>query len=126
MINPLNVAAEYVDRLSKGNIPEKITEEYQGDFNTIKNNLNQCIQAINQLVDDTNMLAEAAKEGEITTRAGESQHQGDFKKVVAGVNKTLDMIVDPTLSVKHAVGTITTAAGEISTGNTNLSQRTEQ
>jgi methyl-accepting chemotaxis protein len=33
VIGPLNVAAEYVDRISKGDIPEKITDEYKGDFN---------------------------------------------------------------------------------------------
>jgi len=33
VIAPLNVAAEYVDRISKGDIPEKITDDYKGDFN---------------------------------------------------------------------------------------------
>ena len=41
VIGPLNVAAEYVDRISKGDIPAKITDNYNGDFNEIKNNLNQ-------------------------------------------------------------------------------------
>jgi len=36
VIGPLNVAAEYVDRISKGDIPEVITDEYKGDFNEIK------------------------------------------------------------------------------------------
>ena len=40
VIGPLNVAAEYVDRISKGDIPAKITDNYNGDFNEIKNNLN--------------------------------------------------------------------------------------
>ena len=52
VIGPLNIAAEYVDRISKGNIPNKITDNYNGDFNAIKNNLNQCIEAVNQLVGD--------------------------------------------------------------------------
>ena len=40
VIGPLNVAAEYVDRISKGDIPPVITDSYNGDFNEIKNNLN--------------------------------------------------------------------------------------
>ena len=59
VIGPLNVASNYVDRISKGAIPEKITDQYNGDFNTIKNNLNMCINAINTLVADANMLAQA-------------------------------------------------------------------
>ncbi len=46
VIGPLNVAAEYVDRISKGDIPEKITEEYKGDFDVIKNNLNVMIDRV--------------------------------------------------------------------------------
>ena len=44
VVGPLNgSSADYVDKISKGNIPPKITDNYNGDFNTIKNNLNQCI-----------------------------------------------------------------------------------
>ena len=39
-VGPINVTAEYVDRISKGDIPPKITDTYNGDFNEIKNNLN--------------------------------------------------------------------------------------
>jgi methyl-accepting chemotaxis protein len=47
VIGPLNVAAEYIDRISKGDIPPLIVEDYKGDFNEIKNNLNQLIQSLN-------------------------------------------------------------------------------
>ena len=50
VIGPLNVAAEYVDRISKGDLPPKITDNYNGDFNEIKNNLNMCIDSITALV----------------------------------------------------------------------------
>jgi methyl-accepting chemotaxis protein len=216
VIVPLNVAAKYVNDISKGNIPPKITDTYHGDFNAIKNNLNQCIDTINALVSDmnnmssqhdagdidvqmdegqfdgaykhmaegvnamvfghiavkkqamacikgfgegdfeapmaqlpgkkafinqtieqvrsnlkalsrdTNMLAEAARDGRVSTRADASQHQGDFRSIVDGVNQTLDMIVTPIIAVKEAIETITTAANEIATGNNDLSQRTEQ
>jgi PAS domain S-box-containing protein len=126
VIGPLNIAAQYVDDISKGNIPTKITDEYNGDFNNIKNNLNTCVDAVNKLVADANMLADAAREGRISTRADANQHQGDFRQIVEGVNETLDMIVTPIAAVKEAIETITTAANEISTGNNDLSSRTEQ
>lgn len=40
VIGPLNVAAEYVERIAKGDIPQPITERYSGDFEAFKNNLN--------------------------------------------------------------------------------------
>lgn len=126
VIGPLNVAADCVDSISRGDIPANITDTYHGDFNTLKNNLNTCIDAVNMLVSDTNMLAEAASEGRIQTRADATQHQGDFRKIVEGVNATLETIVEPIIAVKTAVETINTAAGEISSGNSDLSKRTEQ
>ncbi len=63
VIGPLKVAAEYVDNISKGAIPPKITDAYNGDFNQIKNNLNNCIDNINALVADSNVLVEAAAGG---------------------------------------------------------------
>jgi len=95
VIGPLNVAAEYVDRISKGDIPKRITDNYNGDFNEIKNNLNNCIDAVNLLVGDAAMLAKAADEGKLKTRADASKHTGDYKKIVDGVNQTLDSVIEP-------------------------------
>jgi methyl-accepting chemotaxis protein len=89
------VAATYVDRISRGSIPAKITDNYSGDFNTLKNNLNQCIDAVNALVVDANMLSKAAVDGKLATRADASKHQGDFRKIVQGVNDTLDAVIGP-------------------------------
>ena len=95
VIGPLNVAAGYVDKISKGDIPDRITDSYNGDFNTIKNNLNTCIDAVNLLISDADMLSRAAVEGKLSTRADTSKHQGDFRKIVQGVNDTLDAVIGP-------------------------------
>jgi len=95
VIGPLNVSAEYVDRISKGNIPPKITDSYNGDFNEIKNNLNNCIDNITALVTEAGMLAKAAVEGKLATRADATKHQGEFRKIVEGVNQTLDAVIGP-------------------------------
>ncbi|MBK6999312.1 MAG: HAMP domain-containing protein [Rhodoferax sp.] len=95
VIGPLNVAANYVENISRGNIPAKITDTYNGDFNTIKNNLNTCIDAVNLLVADAGVLSRAAVEGKLATRADASRHQGDFQKIVVGVNDTLDAVIGP-------------------------------
>jgi len=95
VIGPLNVTAEYVDRISKGDIPPKITDSYNGDFNEVKLNLNNCIDNIHALVGDVNMLVKAAVDGKLATRADASNHQGDFRKIVSGVNETLDAVIGP-------------------------------
>ena len=95
VIGPLNMAAEYVDRISKGDIPPKITDSYQGDFNEIKLNLNSCIDNINAMVIDTALLTEAARSGRLSVRAEASRHQGEFRRIVTGINDTLDTVIGP-------------------------------
>ena len=106
VIGPLNVAAEYVDRISKGDIPPKITDTYQGDFNEIKLNLNSCIDNVGALVADTDMLAKAASAGNLATRADATRHSGDFRRVIAGVNETLDAVIGPLKVAAEYVGRI--------------------
>ena len=95
VINPLNVAADYFKRIAKGDIPDKLTQDFNGDFNEIKTNLNTCIEAVNLLVADTGMLAKAAVDGKLSARADISKHQGDFKEIVEGINNTLDAVIGP-------------------------------
>ncbi|HNY32856.1 MAG TPA: methyl-accepting chemotaxis protein [Fibrobacteria bacterium] len=93
VVEPLQVAASYVDRISKGDLPPRITDTYNGDFDTIKRNLNTCIDAISLLVDDAWKLSEDAISGRIRSRADVSRHEGDYRKIVQGVNETLDAVV---------------------------------
>ncbi|MBW2640376.1 MAG: methyl-accepting chemotaxis protein, partial [Deltaproteobacteria bacterium] len=76
-VGPVNVTAEYVDRISKGDIPEPITDEYKGDFNEIKNNLNACIDVMTGLLEETGNLVQATKDGKLDTR-------GDAEKFAGG------------------------------------------
>jgi methyl-accepting chemotaxis protein len=181
---PIGMTSDYVARIGKGDIPLKVTDNYNGDFNTVKNNLNACVdglgglveanqvlqrmavndlsqevrgsyqgiiadvatavnevrshiehvqdigkavgigdfqddlakykkvgkrsendellpsfirmmEAINAVVTDTRMLSRATAEGKLTTRADASRHQGEYRKVVEGVNETLDAVIAP-------------------------------
>lgn len=78
------------------------------------------------LSEDAIMLSTAAANGDIEVRANVDRHRGDFRKIIKGVNTTLDVIVEPILVVKDAVYAINSAAQEISNGNNDLSVRTEQ
>lgn len=113
-VRPLNVTSEYVTLIGKGDIPEAITDEYYGDFNDIKNSLNNCISSINYLVEDTNGLIEAAIEGDLDTRADSERHNGKYKQIVNGINKTLDAVIEP---VKEASSVLQ----EVAVGNLSVS-----
>ena len=85
VVEPLTMSAVYVDKISRGEIPAKITATYHGDFNTIKENLNACIDNINALVSDVEMLAQAATEGQLEIQADATKHSGDFRSIIEGL-----------------------------------------
>ncbi|MBN3492934.1 methyl-accepting chemotaxis protein [Vibrio neptunius] len=103
VVTPLTVAANCVDQIAKGQVPSPIEEHYNGDFNLLKNNLNTCISAINQLIVDANSLASSAVEGNLDSRADTSLHQGDFKQIVQGMNQALDAMVEPINESKNVL-----------------------
>lgn len=117
VIGPLNMTAEYMNRISNGDIPQKITNEYNGDFNEIKNSLNRCIESINLLISDADKLAKAAIELRFDVRADASCHEGDFRKIVEGVNDTLDAVIEPLKLLINDASELSTAAtnGELKT-----------
>lgn len=103
VVGPLNVAAGYIDQISKGTIPEVITDEYKGDFNAIKDNLNKCIEALDAMRQDVRFMAVAALEGRLDARADSSKHQGVYMKIVQGFNDTLDAVTNP---INEAAGVL--------------------
>jgi methyl-accepting chemotaxis protein len=94
-VGPINVTAEYVDRISKGDIPPKITDTYNGDFNEIKLNLNNCIDTMQSLLEQTDILIKGAADGELDKRANADLFVGGWKQLVTGVNDTVVNIVNP-------------------------------
>ena len=71
------------------------TAQARQTFETLATALNTSVNVVNALVADANMLAKAAVEGKLATRADASKHQGDFRKIVEGVNNTLDAVIGP-------------------------------
>jgi len=90
---PIQMTAEYVARISSGDIPPKITDRYQGDFNAVKDNLNTCIDTLTALEADVARVAAAAVEGHLEQRAEAQRHQGAYRRIVDGVNGTIATLV---------------------------------
>jgi methyl-accepting chemotaxis protein len=155
IVNPLNVTADYVDKIAQGNIPPAITTNYKGQYNVIKNNLNglidataqqanaamaiskgdltavvkvrsegdvlakalvEVIKAVNALVADGNLLSKATVDGDLTVRADASKHQGDFRKVVEGLNQVM-------VAVNTPVDELRTVLGALEGGDLTLSMK---
>jgi methyl-accepting chemotaxis protein len=84
LIGPLKVSANYIDRISRGDIPEKITENYNGDFNELKNNINRCIEGLNGLAESNTILNNMAVND--YSKKVEGHYNGVFAEVADAIN----------------------------------------
>jgi len=83
LVDPIKATAEYVGRISKGDIPEEITDDYKGDFNEVKNSINMLIVTLNGLINEATTMEKAAAAGELDTRADISQYNGAWANMAA-------------------------------------------
>lgn len=87
-----------IQQFGKGNMDDPL-EKFPGKKAFINETVEQVRANIKALVTDVNMLAKAGVEGRLNTRADAAKHQGDFQKIVDGVNNTLDSVVGPITKV---------------------------
>ncbi len=109
-VNPLNVTAEYLDRIAKGDIPDPLEEDYKGDFNEMKNNLNMLIQAMQTITRVAEAIAEGNLQVEIDARSADDR----LMKALQGMTERIQTLLTETNGLILAV-----QAGNLSTrGNT--------
>jgi len=112
LTKPLNIASMYIERISKGDIPEQITNEYFGDFNTIKNNLNILIAALSEITNKSKLIAK----GDLTVKLDKRSDKDELMFALSEMTKNL----------KNTVSEIITAANNVATGSSQLSSTSEQ
>ena len=81
----------------KGNF-EAPLEKFPGKKAFINDTIEQVRANLKALIADADMLSKAAVEGKLATRADAPSNQGDFRKIVQGVNDTLDAVINRSMS----------------------------
>lgn len=90
VIGPLRMAADYIDRIGEGEIPEKIANEYLGDFNDIKDSINSCIDGLDGLAEARDVLG--VMQHNDFTRKVLGEHQGVYAEIAESVNLVSERI----------------------------------
>ncbi len=115
VIDPLNIAADYVDRISKGDIPPRITDNYNGDFNAIKDNLNVLIQAM----DDITQTAEKIAQGDLTVSI---QKRSDQDRLMITLQDMVEKLSDVAMEVKGAADNVAAGSEQMNSTSEQMSQ----
>jgi len=114
-VSPIDMTAGYIDRISKGDLPEKITDEYRGDFNQMKTNLNMLIDAMAEIT----QLAEEMADGNLILEARERSDQDTLMRSLNLMIRRLNNVV---INVKSASDNVASGSQQLSDTAEEMSQ----
>ncbi|MGK0289847.1 MAG: methyl-accepting chemotaxis protein [bacterium] len=126
LIFPLNTAGKYIEWISKGEIPEKITEEYQGDFNSLKNNLNQLIETSNEITDLAEKIAGGDLQVTIKERSSNDKLLLAMKSMVLGLTSIATQVKDISNNIALGSRELSSASGQLAQGSSEQAASAEQ
>jgi methyl-accepting chemotaxis protein len=84
---------------------EETTEAYNM-YQNLKTAIDKCKEAIALLCQDANVLADAARNGNLSKRSDLEKHHGEYQNLMRGVNDTLDAVIGPLTTAAHYVKNI--------------------
>jgi methyl-accepting chemotaxis protein len=83
-----------IAEFGRGNF-EAPLEKFPGKKAFINDTIEQVRANLKALIADTDALIQAAIDGKLATRADAAKHFGDFRRIVEGINRTLDAVIGP-------------------------------
>ncbi len=101
-----------MNKIAKGDVSMDVPIKDEKD--EISPALNKMIENIRELVKDVNMLSMSSIEGNLDMRADITRHNGDFKKIVQGINELMEAMVTP-------IKEVTSVMSQMSEGNLKIS-----
>jgi methyl-accepting chemotaxis protein len=117
-----------------GDLTKRInTEGKTGQIEALSTSVNALIASmmvlmndINAAVQETQVVVQAAVDGELTERISLEGKTGPVEALSTSVNALIASMMDMVSEIKVAAQEVSTGSEEISKGNTDLSQRTEE
>ena len=85
--------SKLLDKVAAGDLSSKSNCADEGD--TLANSYNSIVDSLNRLIEETNLLTSAAKEGKLEARGNEQIFTGGYRTIVSGINSVMDSIVKP-------------------------------
>lgn len=85
LIKHLRIADQVINRIGKGEIPDKINEAYPGDFNHIKDSINACIDGLGALTEGNMVLGHLRRND--LSKIVEGQYCGIYGEIAESINQ---------------------------------------
>ncbi len=98
-LSPVGQIVKLATDVKNGILDTDIIIRSKDELLDLYNAVNDIRFTSKQLVADSVRLTEAATAGRLNERADAGQHEGEYKRLVEGINSTLDAIVEPIVEV---------------------------
>jgi methyl-accepting chemotaxis protein len=109
---PLRIAAQYIERISVGDLPAKITDSYNGEFNEIINNLNHMLDLLNEMAHAVNRVAKGDLTTTVTPRSEKDAVGNAFAQMLANLRQLTRQMQEATDNISKANSNISAATAE--------------
>ena len=100
---PIGMAMDVAQKIAEGDLTATIVVTGKDETGLLLMAMKNMADTLKSMLADIDVLVKAATDGELDTRADASKYQGDFRKLVVGINRTLDGVIDP---LNEAVGVL--------------------
>jgi len=104
MTEVIRERAMLAQRIAAGDVNVDVKAKSEQDL--LGKSFIQVVETLRALVSEAEMLAQAAMAGKLATRGNAGQFQGGYRKIVEGVNGTLDAVIGPLNVSAHYVDRI--------------------
>ncbi|HJV36387.1 methyl-accepting chemotaxis protein [Geomonas sp.] len=95
LLAPMQLAGYALDEIAHGRLPPFVIDDYPGEYNKIKQNINTLLAILYGLHAETGHLLGSIGDGKLRTRGNAWDYQGVWKELIQGVNDTLDALTAP-------------------------------
>ncbi|MBI5640135.1 MAG: HAMP domain-containing protein [Nitrospirae bacterium] len=90
---PISECIAVANKVAEGDTRLEIDGSRKDETGRLMAAMKNMVGKIKMMTDDVDMLSRAAVEGRLTERADATKHQGDYRKIVESVNKTIGSLV---------------------------------
>lgn len=81
------------EQISQGNL--NINVDIISDQDTLGRSMQRMKDRISSLIHEIEIIADASQQGNLSLRIDSSKYQGEYKKILDGINKTIDTLLQP-------------------------------
>ncbi|WP_296821422.1 methyl-accepting chemotaxis protein [Thiolapillus sp.] len=114
-----------VDNALMGNLTERVSlEGKEGFFRSLSGGVNDLMQILEQVIDDTASVLGSLARGELD-RTIDRDYEGSFARLKDDVNATIANLTRVIGSIRNSADAVENASQEIAEGNMDLARRTE-